>query len=87
MISIVLFYICVSLLFCRLCVTTFGMGVLFICVSMCGSWLWLDRFFISYKLCRSCPFLVMYFRRELKKINTRLKKELPFWQCSRRRKK
>jgi hypothetical protein len=83
----VLFCIFVSLLSCKLCVMTFGVGVLFFCVSMCGSWLWLDGFFNSCELSRSCPFLVMVFRREIKKINMGLKKELSFWQCSGRRKR
>ncbi len=87
MFSTVLFCICVSLLSCRLCVTTFSMGLLFFCVLMCGSWLWLDGFFSFCELCKSCPFLVMVFGRELKKINTRLKKELSFWQCSGKRKR
>ncbi len=66
---------------------TFGMGLLFFCVSMCGSWVWLDRFFGFCKLCKSCIFLVMVFGMEFKKINTRSEKELSFWQCSGIRKK
>jgi hypothetical protein len=59
------------------------MGLIFFCVSVCGSWLWLDRFFSSCELCRSCPFLVMVSGREFKKINTRLNKKelsLMFWE-------
>lgn len=75
MFSIVLFYICVFLLSCRLCVTVFSVGLLFFCVSMCGRWLWLDKFFDFCKLCRSYPFLVMVFRKEFKNINTKIGKE------------
>jgi hypothetical protein len=70
MLSIVLFYICVPVLSYRLCVMTFDVGLLFFCVSMGGSWLWLDGFFGFCELCKSCPFMVMVSGRELKKINT-----------------
>lgn len=88
MFSIVLFCICVFLLSCRLYVMALGMGLLFFCVSMCASWLWLDKFFHSCKLCRSYPFLVMVSRKEFKKITTRLeKKGVSLWQCFVKRKR
>jgi len=50
MLFIVLFCICVFFLFCRLCMMTLDMGLLFVCISMWGAscgWVGFSAF-VSY---------------------------------------